>query len=364
MRSPPGSRPVCWHRCWSAAGRPHGPGDFPGAAPLARQVPLYPVPGNHEGNSPAYFQYFHLPDNGTEGYGEHWWTTDYDNARIIGLDSNSGYRVHEQLDWLDGVLARTCEDDTIEFVFAELHHPYLSELWPEGELDYTGDVVSRLEQFSTTCGKPSVHFFGHTHGYSRGESRDHRHLWVDVASAGGALDRWVEGSSQTDYAQFSVSQDEYGFVVVEVEPGAFTVRRISMGTPEAPRDNAVTDEITVRLDPVPPERPQPLAPKSGATVPTATTLLATPFVHSDGGAQGGAHWQVSADCEAFTRPVVDHWEQHQNWFRGVDTQAGRRLDRLDLTGLPAGDWCWRVRYRDRGLSWSDWSEPGRFTVEG
>ena len=34
---------------------------------LFSHVPVYPVLGNHEVNTPYYFQYFHLPDNGTAG---------------------------------------------------------------------------------------------------------------------------------------------------------------------------------------------------------------------------------------------------------------------------------------------------------
>lgn len=335
---------------------------FSGAAPLARQVPLYPVLGNHEGGSPAFFQYFHLPENGTPGHEDQWWSTDYVNVRILGLDSNTGSNLPEQLEWFDRVLADTCTDDTIEFVLAELHHPYLSELWPNGETAFTGDIVARLEAFSTACGKPSIHFFGHTHGYSRGQSRDHAHVWVDVASAGGALDRWGS-SGQAEYDNLTVSQDEYGFVVVEVEPGAFTVRRISMGTPEAPRDNEVTDEITVRVDAIAPGTPTAASPTAGATVDAAVTLQASPFTHPSGGAHGATHWQVSADCDTFADPVVDRWEQYENWFQGVDIRAGADLTRTDIEGLAPGAWCWRSRYRDRGLAWSEWSEAARFELE-
>ena len=90
--------------------------------------------------------------------------------RLIGLESNSGYRIQEQLDWLQGVLDDACSNEHIDFVYAQLHHPYHSELWIAGNMHYTGDVISILEEFSSACGKPSVHFFGHTHGYSRGQS--------------------------------------------------------------------------------------------------------------------------------------------------------------------------------------------------
>jgi hypothetical protein len=331
---------------------------FPGAAPIMGQVPLWPVLGNHEGNTPAYFQYFHLPENGTPGFEEHWWTTDYATVRVIGLDSNTGYTLPEQLDWLDEVLARTCTDDTIEFVFAELHHPYLSELWPSGELDYTGDVITKMEAFTTACGKPSIHFFGHTHGYSRGASLDHRHLWVNVGAGGGALDRWGT-DGQANYDQFSNSQDDYGFVVVEVEPGAFTLKRISLGTPEAPTEPIERDRITLTLAATPPNTPVITTTLRGTTV----TLAGSPFAHAASGEHGASQWQVSADCAGYTSPVVDRWIQHEDWYQGVDQRADIDLTTVDAGALSAGAWCARVRYRDRGLAWSEWSENVHIAVE-
>ena len=65
---------------------------FNPAEVLFSQIPVYPVPGNHERNSVYFFQYFHLPENGTPAYAEHWWYKDYGNIRIIGMDSNDGYR--------------------------------------------------------------------------------------------------------------------------------------------------------------------------------------------------------------------------------------------------------------------------------
>ena len=47
---------------------------------LFSHVPLYPVFGNHEQNTDYFTNYFHLPDNGTSGYEEHWYYTDSDTA--------------------------------------------------------------------------------------------------------------------------------------------------------------------------------------------------------------------------------------------------------------------------------------------
>jgi len=59
--------------------------------------------------------------------------------------------------------------------------------------------------------------------------------------------------------------------------------------------------------------------------------------------------------------VVDEWMQHENWYNGADTQAGDDLyDHVIRDLSPNTAYCWRVRYRDRGLSWSDWSVPQGF----
>jgi len=336
---------------------------FEPSAALAARVPLYPVLGNHEVNSPFYFRYFHLPDNGTEGYEEHWWYVDHSNVRVVGLDSNVGFLLGEQLTWLEEVLADACDDPDLDFVFAQLHHPYLSELWPPGELDYTGDVIEQLDTFTSDCGKPAIHFFGHTHGYSRGQSREHAHLWVNVASAGGNIDYWEE-YDQADYAEFSVSQDEYGFVVVEVEAGeapSVRLRRIGRGDEHQVQDNELRDEVLVRRYNTAPETPVGLWPAGDSVSPDCTRIAACPYLEADGDAHGASHWQVSTDCADFSSPALERFEQHENWYMGSDLQAGNALTDEELTDLSSeSSFCWRVRYRDRSLGWSEWSEPAPF----
>jgi hypothetical protein len=335
---------------------------FTPAQNLLRHVPLYPVLGNHESDSAFFFQYFHLPNN------EHWWTHDIGGVRVIGLDSNVAYRTQEQLDFLEGALDAACLDGQVDFVFAQLHHPYKSELWLAGETDWTGDVIELLEGFSTECGKPSVHFFGHTHGYSRGQSRDHRHLMVNVATSGGNIDYWGE-YAQADYDEYVVSQDEYGFVLVEVEAGAdpsFRLRRISRGNEDLTRDNEVRDDLTIRTNNRPPETPSALAPTDGETVEGGTVVLvASAWSDPDGDAQGAAQWQIATTCDDWAQPLADLWKQHRNEYGGTDLQAGDDLTDHAVDGLmPGVELCWRVRYRDQGLTWSAWSAGAAFRTDG
>ena len=341
---------------------------FNPAEKLFTQVPLYPVPGNHERNSAFYFKYFSLPENGTPAYAEHWWYKDYGNTRIIGLNSNAHYRnSNEQKKWLEKLLEETAKEDQIDFVFAQLHHPHKSELWIPGEEDFSGVVVKALEKFTTESGKPSIHFFGHTHGYSRGQSKDHKHLWINVASAGGAIDNWGEFEGK-DYEEFSVTQDEYGFVMLEVdgsqEDPKFTVKRISRGNQEHFRANEQRDNITVWKNERKPETPKTISPNNETVEITGALLNAGEFSSTFKGAfHAASHWQV-ATSKDFAKPIFDSWKQYENWYYRENRQKDDDLSDEKTNRLkPNTTYYWRVRYRDQNLNWSDWSDSAIFKSE-
>lgn len=341
---------------------------FRPAEKLFSEVPIYPVLGNHERNSSFYFKYFSLPENGTPAFEEHWWYKDYGNTRIIGLNSNDIYRnLKEQSEWLKKVLIETAENEDIDFVFAQLHHPYKSELWIPGEEESTGKVIELLEQFTTKTGKPSLHFFGHTHGYSRGQSKDHRHLWINVATAGGAIDNWGEFEGK-DYDEFTVTQDEYGFVMVEVDNSTiepkFTVKRISRGNETNYRANEKTDEITIYKNNHAPETPAPLFPTSDIVPLVGIDLKAGPFKSSFRQAYHTAsHWQLATNKE-FSELELDSWKQSENWYYLEDRQKGDDLTDEPTNRLkPNTTYYWRVRYRDQFLNWSTWSEIQDFKTK-
>ena len=337
---------------------------FEPAENLLSIVPTYPVLGNHEADANYFFQYFDLPKDGTSGYEEHWWSRDESNIKIIGLDSNTGYRIEPQLNWLDSVLVSACTDPDIDFVFAELHHPHESELWIAGNTDYTGEVITRLENFSTDCGKPSIHFYGHTHGYSRGQSRDHEHLMVNVASGGGHLDYWG-AYAQVDYEEFTITQDEYGFVFVEVEAGddpKFTLKRLSIGDDTNVKNTTLEDSITVRLHNLAPVTPTAIFPLENDSVnPDCLVLQLSDFSDPDNDDHGATQWQISNSCTDFSEPIVDKWLQFENWYFDVNTLEGNDLCEEQVSTLEANqDYCWRARHRDQSLAWSDWSNPTAF----
>lgn len=337
---------------------------------LSGYVPFYPVPGNHEYISNGlinFKRYFSMPENGPNtAMQDECWYKDISNVKIIGLNSNSGTTNQNiQLNWLHATLADACSDSDIDFVFAQLHHPYKSELWTPGENDFTGKVIDSLNQFTTVCDKASVHFFGHTHAYSRGQSRDHKHLWVNAATAGGAIDNWGEFPN-ADYEEFVKSQDEYGFVFLDVEAGddpIFTLKRYSLGDQDIILDNVLRDEITIINNDVAPSQPINIFPMNDTINSNCLILKASQFCGLEDSLQG-AHWRIATDS-LMTDIVAEQWKQSENFYFEVDLQAGDDLTDAEFGAISTlGALYWSVRYRNQNLEWSPWSISTPFVVDG
>jgi hypothetical protein len=331
---------------------------------LLPRVPVLPVPGNHCGYGSNFYRYFHLPDDGPEGMEGHAWSLRHGRVLFVGLDSDFPYATSIETDWLEGVLDEAALSDDVDFVLVELHHPYLSELWPPGESPWTGEVIERLDAFSLATGVPVVHFFGHTHGYARGHSAEARHLWMNVATAGGDVDRWGE-YEQVDYEAYTVSHDDYGFVLGDVIAGedpTLTLRRYSWGNLDLPLENELRDEAWLRRRGHAPARPE-LRLDAEPISPTCPVLTASPFCDPEGDTHAFTQWQVAASCDAFDAPVQDLRLASENVYGGVDLQAGDHLADVRLEPLEARrTWCARVRYRDATLTWGEWSEALAFST--
>lgn len=333
-------------------------------------VPVYPVPGNHEyfsGGLPNFIKYFSLPENGPAGLSDQCWYKDISNVRIIGLNSNSGTADQTlQLNWLGELLDSTCATEHIDFVFAQLHHPYKSELWLPGESSFTGKVVDSLESFTGKCDKASIHFFGHTHAYSRGQSRDHKHLWINVATSGGAIDNWGEFPN-ADYEEFVKSQDEYGFVMVDILAGnepQFTIKRYSRGDQDVIINNELRDELTIYKNEWNPARPLNIYPIDGDTSSNmCLTLKGSDFQGIEDSLQA-SHWEVAKGGNFTDSLVASAWYQSENYYYEVNLQADDDLTDASFESISGNDtYHWRVRYRNQNLEWSPWSIPTTFYLE-
>ncbi|MFZ1705450.1 MAG: fibronectin type III domain-containing protein [Saprospiraceae bacterium] len=333
---------------------------------LSTTVPLYPSLGNHEyyNNGLAnYLKYFDLPNNGHPTYPEQWWYKDFSNIRVIALNSNSNTSEQGlQITWLNNTLDAICADDTFDFVFVQLHHPFKSEMWTPGEHSFTGQVISILEGFTNYCGKPTIHLFGHTHGYSRGQSKFHEHLWINVATAGGAIDYWGAYPNH-DYEEFSHSEDEYGFVLLKGQAGPdpeIVVKRYSRGDDNVSKNNIVTDSIILKKLDFLPRKPLAIWPNDSIDF-NCVQLKASSFFDPHNFHQA-SQWQVSTQAD-FSTIVSDVWRQHENTYNNTDSQINDDLtDEVDFVLTPGNTYFWRVRYRDNFLRWSPWSDTMMFVA--
>ncbi|MFC6634185.1 metallophosphoesterase family protein [Microbulbifer taiwanensis] len=346
---------------------------FAMARNISPYVPLIPSIGNHDYNISNYLKYFKLPENGTAGYLEQWYYIDYANLRLIGLNSNTslGEAMHNaQGQWLDSLLAGTAQSSAIDYVFFQLHHPCKSELWLPGENPVTCDFVQRVEDFSAQTGTITGHLFGHTHAYSRGQSRDVKHLWLNAATSAGDIDFWGE-YAQRDYDEFQKSYDEYGYSALTFSaqgaPGVHVQRRSGGDDRDyyGYSDASSRDDFVIGGANTAPNAPVAQAP-SGQIDDVAVELQAGAFGDVDGDSHLASHWQVSTAAGDYSNPVVDIWgnkTRSENIWYEMNIQQGVDITRYTVGGLAGNTtYFWRVRYRDEHWEWSDWSQEMQFTT--
>ena len=93
-------------------------------------------------------------------------------------------------------------------------------------------------------------------------------------------------------------------------------------------------------------------------------LIADDFIDVDEDLHGASHWQISDNCNDFSNLIFDSWKQYENWYFDINTQRNDDLTDEQIEYLqPSSNYCWRVRYRDRSLAWSQWSLPIPFYTD-
>ena len=139
---------------------------------LIKIADFYPALGNHENNSPLYFDNFDLPNN------ERWYIVEKNNLHFIILDSNSDCSIDsEQYLWLEDDLQNINEN--IKIVIAIFHHPPFSTgPHTEDEKGLRQSIVPLFEQYGV-----DIVFNGHDHDYERSL---YNSIYYIVTGGGGA----------------------------------------------------------------------------------------------------------------------------------------------------------------------------------
>ncbi|GMV65570.1 MAG: hypothetical protein AMXMBFR75_13680 [Candidatus Hinthialibacteria bacterium] len=178
--------------------------------PLIKNVCIFTVLGNHEGNAPQYYQYLSLPKNGGN---EAWWSTDIGNIHLVGLDSNAGYNAtapgSPQYEWLKNDLASTRQ----EWIIVTFHHPMFSFHPTRGVNQVRWDWQPLFQEMGV-----DLVLVGHDHHYGRTFpigpfTNDPARGVVHITSGGGGANLYPVH----DFGYSAARRTTYNLVVLDVE---------------------------------------------------------------------------------------------------------------------------------------------------
>jgi hypothetical protein len=170
-------------------------------AEAMRQVPFFPISGNHDYSDDGgiFREVFAVNENGGEAGKERWYSFDWGPVHVVGVDTE---KINEtQAAWLEADLAATKQPWRIVF----MHRPAYSSGWHG-----SNESIKRL--FVPVFEKHGVQlvFAGHDHDYERTEQING--VTYVVTGSGGVGTRNVGSSSFTVYSE---SVAHFGYVDVQ-----------------------------------------------------------------------------------------------------------------------------------------------------
>ena len=127
---------------------------------LGKNTPIYPTTGNHERESPLYYDQHFLPHNNPDST-EEYYSFDYGNSHFIALNTNINYQEESpQYIWLENDLQAS---SSATWIFAFLHHPpYSSDTHHGSDLSVRNALCPLFEHYGV-----DIVFYGHVHAYER-----------------------------------------------------------------------------------------------------------------------------------------------------------------------------------------------------
>jgi acid phosphatase type 7 len=199
---------------------------------LLKEVPIFPVLGNHDlerGNGAAYLNNFHLPRNDPRGT-RRYYSFDWGNAHFVALNSelyhgDHSYRPEEQKAWLERDLKETRQLWKIVY----FHRPIYSSSKHGSDERIREDLEPVLMRHGV-----DLVFSGHDHVYERTVPICGV---VYVVSGGGGKGLYPAGSSEwtafskSVYHAVLVRVDDEHLCLEAVEPDGAVLDRLDLDRP-------------------------------------------------------------------------------------------------------------------------------------
>jgi hypothetical protein len=341
---------------------------------LSSNIPTMVVAGNHEGESPYFYQYLKLDDQSAfpqnPALNEKIWKLKVGNSLFIGLNTNIIAQYGEvQANWLDARLNEAEKDASIDFIFVFFHHPPFSELWIVGGTDY---VRNRLLPVMEKYAKVQEIHYGHTHGFERGtitsEKPDGDFRMICGGGSGGPLDPWAEGETQ-DYNDIHVTISNYIYQILEIDIANHSYQNsvYSLGTLSKPKNSELIDTWHKSKNQSRPDTPtietieinDQYVQFNTSTFSGTDSIMSVQFQVIDSSQTGNilidslTHWTNIYGIDQNGVPI--DLNQNVNLYQSKVSASKLSKDK---------DFFFRVRYRDQNVKWSNWSDLTRFATLG
>ena len=335
---------------------------------ITANIPIMVSIGDHEHDADNYYNYMKYEDfAGPQG--EKYYSFKY--GRILFIAVHSIFHTQEQLQWLDNLLQVTEADSSIDWVIVFTHRPGHSEIWPDGNEPYVQDhVIPILSKYS----KADILTYGHSHAYERGQVNNASLRLLENGGGGAELDRWREYSNQTDYPEIQKTYDYWSYTLVDIDitNKRYDAAMYAIGLDEISFDNIKVDEFfRDKKNESPPVKPECITPANGNNINIPIILKASDYNGNFEILSSQFKVTVAKGNYNQNNIIIDTKRDFENIYSDTGPPNFIPIDKnlgIDLTQLTIDDkiledgktYWWKVRYRDKNLQWSDWSDEKSF----
>ncbi len=342
---------------------------------ISANVPIMVTIGDHEHEADEYYEYMKYEDFAGP-LGERHYAYKYGRVLFVADHSITNYMTHmknyreTKLKWLNSVMQKAEVDSTIDWVIVFTHRPGHSEFWINGNESYVqNDLIPLLSKYS----KVDILTYGHTHAYERGQVIDGNLRLLESGGGGAEIGKWQGDSTEYDYPEIQKAHNYWCYTIVDIDVAnkKYESKSYGLGNDDITMDNELFDSFfRDKANETPPQKP--LA-KTEGDVKSPLELDASEYLGNYGILS--SQFQVTAVKGNYKdKLIVDSKRDFENIyfdsgepdFIPIDKNAGIDLTKLTLekNKLETGKaYWWRVRYRDKNLQWSEWSDEVSITIK-
>jgi acid phosphatase type 7 len=341
---------------------------------LSGNIPIQTTVGNHETYGTlgmnSYYDHFYMSEltykgisSGTENY----YAQQAGNVLFISLSSE--HTGTAQFNWLQQVLNAANTDATVDWIFSLSHRPYQAE-------QYVGDISTWVRNTAVpllvTSPKYTMHIGAHHHLYHRGQLKNTP--TYNIISGGTAWDQYWGSSTEQDFddVQKTICNWIYQIVDIDVTNGKMDVESYSIGSVDRWKNNQLMDTFHRYKNKPAPAKPS-ITNNFTGNITLPVTVNGSAFSTSTNELLNTSQFLIS-QTPTFDIIKKEVYRDFENLYGKYGTRRDSTVNLnlgVDITkmtlasnALPNGQYYIKLRYRDRNMEWSPWSDVKSFTISG